>query len=111
MILLPAFLLAVTAADFGPQALSEFRQLSANVSGPLQPHPSGTLSSWAAVSPIIQAGHPSPDPASGILADSPDLRIDPNTTTSPFAGVGSIFADNDPSDPIGALGTGTAIDK
>ncbi len=77
----------------------------------LSPHPAGTLSSRGILSPILQAGHPAPDPGSGILPDSPDIRVDPNTTTSPFAGVGSLFADVDPTDPYGVICTGTAISR
>ncbi len=77
--------------------------------GTLKPQASGTLATKARITPILQAGHPRPDPTSGILPDSPDLRIDPNTTTSPFAGVGSIFADDDPSDDLGVICTATAI--
>lgn len=79
--------------------------------GALQPKPSGTLAQNASFAQSIQAGHPSPDPTTGILPDSPDLRIDPNTASSPFAGVGSIFADNDPSDDLGVICTGTPISR
>ncbi len=75
------------------------------------PHPAGTLAGQAELAPILQAGHPSPDPGSGILLDSPTLRVDPNTTTSAFAGVGSLFTDDDPSDLFGVLCTATPIDK
>lgn len=79
--------------------------------GSLVPKKSGTLAGQATLNHILQAGHPAPDPGSGIISDSPDLRIDLNTTTSPFAGVGSIFADNDPSDPLGIICTATPISK
>lgn len=79
--------------------------------GVLEPQPAGTLSGRAALAPLIQAGHPAPDPLSAILPDSPDLRVDPNTTTSQFAGVGSLFADDDPTDPLGIICTATPIDK
>src|SRR5262245_47172551 len=36
--------------------------------------------------PLIAGGDPN-----GVPADSTDFRIDPNTTTSPFAGVGSLL--------------------
>src|SRR5690606_36779785 len=35
----------------------------------------------------------------------------PNTTTSLFAGVGSIFTDDDPNDAFGFIGSGTPIDR
>lgn len=54
--------------------------------------------------PIVQAGDPT-----AIDADAPDLRVDPNVSSSLFAGVGSIFTDPDPRDPQGFLGTGTPI--
>ncbi|MTJ13925.1 trypsin-like serine protease [Anabaena sp. UHCC 0187] len=38
------------------------------------------------IDPLIVAGDPN-----GTPPDSPNQRIDPNTTTSPFAGVGSLF--------------------
>lgn len=44
--------------------------------------------------------------ATGVPPDSPALRVDPNTTTSPFAGVGSVRVD------VGAstyIGTGTPL--
>jgi len=53
---------------------------------------------------LIVAGDPNGNPP-----DSPAQRVDPNTTTSPFAGVGSIFSDV-PGDG-GFLGTGSAISK
>lgn len=51
------------------------------------------------ITPVIVAGSPNPgDPLQG---DSPDLRIDPNLPTSPFAGVGSL--------EISAPGTGNFL--
>ncbi len=77
----------------------------------LQLKPSGALGGVAEVAPAIVAGHP--DPASegfgGITPDSPANRVDPNTKTSPFAGVGSIFIDPDPLVPGGYICTGTPI--
>ncbi len=45
------------------------------------------------VTKVIVAGDPNGSPA-----DSPTIRVDPNTTTSPYGGVGSLFMD---------LGTGS----
>lgn len=61
--------------------------------------------------PAILAGDPNPDPLTypGILADSPALRVDPNTTSSPFAGVGSIFVDATAVDGFTYICTGTPI--
>ena len=43
----------------------------------------------------------------GVAPDSPALHVDPNTTISPFAGVGSLFVDA--PGPGGFLGTGSVI--
>ncbi len=51
---------------------------------------------------LILAGDPN-----GIPSDSPNNRVDPNTTTSPFAGVGSLFLDL--GNGSGFLCTGAAI--
>jgi hypothetical protein len=57
------------------------------------------------VAPMIVAG----DPA-GTPADNPGLHVDPNTTTSPYAGVGSLFIDAAPAgDNLGYLCSGCAI--
>ncbi|MBL9137154.1 MAG: trypsin-like serine protease [Verrucomicrobiales bacterium] len=81
------------------------------ISGRIRPSTSGSLDGQATVEQLIQAGHP--DPASegfpAITPDSPSNRVDPNTTTSPFAGVGSIFIDPDPDVPGGFICTGTPI--
>lgn len=57
------------------------------------------------IRPFIQAGNPN-----GLPADSPALRVDPNTTTSRFAGVGSVRT-LVPSGPEAGnyIGTGTPI--
>lgn len=57
------------------------------------------------IRPVIQAGDPN-----GLPADSPALRVDPNTTTSRFAGVGSVWT-HVPSGPAAGnyIGTGTPI--
>jgi hypothetical protein len=57
------------------------------------------------IRPVIQAGSPN-----GLPADSPALRVDPNTTTSRFAGVGSVRT-HVPSGPVAGsyIGTGTPI--
>jgi len=57
------------------------------------------------IRPVIQAGNPN-----GLPADSPALRVDPNTTTSRFAGVGSVRTPV-PSGPVAGsyIGTGTPI--
>jgi len=59
----------------------------------------------AAVFPAIQAGDPN-----GTPTDSPALRVDPNTTSSRFAGIGSIWT-LVPSGPEAGsyIGTGTPI--
>jgi hypothetical protein len=57
------------------------------------------------VTPMIVAG----DPA-GTPTDNPGLHVDPNTTTSPYAGVGSLFIDAAPvGDNQGYLCSGCAI--
>ena len=53
--------------------------------------------------PVIVAGDPAGDPF-----DTPALRIDNNLSTSPFSGVGSVFADL-PTPLGGFIGTGTPI--
>lgn len=56
------------------------------------------------IQPTVVAGDPN-----GVPPDSPDARIDPNTTTSPFAGVGSISVS---SPNVGDfLGSGTPISR
>ncbi len=57
------------------------------------------------IRPVIQAGDPN-----GLPVDSPALRVDPNTTTSRFAGVGSVWT-HVPSGPDAGnyIGTGTPI--
>lgn len=52
--------------------------------------------------PTVVAGDPNGSPA-----DSPANRVDPNTTSSPYAGVGSIFVDTPGAG--GYLGSGSAI--
>jgi hypothetical protein len=52
------------------------------------PPPTSAPLSEITLTPLIVAGDPSPAVPSA--ADSPDLRIDPNVPTSPFAGVGSL---------------------
>jgi hypothetical protein len=99
----------VTALFGAPLSATEL--LPRGLDQPVLPQPSGALEQRAVVVPAIQAGHPAPDPALGIPPDSPSARVDPNTSFSPFAGVGSIFADSDPSDPVGFFGSGTAIDR
>jgi hypothetical protein len=56
--------------------------------------------------PRVLAGSPS-----GIPPDSPTNRIDPNTTSSPFAGVGSIAVRNDAMNPslITSICTGSPL--
>ncbi len=68
------------------------------------------ISSQVPTVPLLQAGHPSPT-TPGITPDSPANRVIPNTPTSPFAGVGSIFIDPDPADPTGFICTGTPISR
>jgi hypothetical protein len=59
----------------------------------------------ASALPMLVAG----DPA-GVPADSPAMRVDPNTTTSSFAGVGSLFIDAAPiGDGAGFLCSAAAI--
>lgn len=56
---------------------------------------------YGGVQPLIVSGI-----ATGVPPDSPALRVDPNTTTSPFAGVGSVRVN------VGAstyIGTGTPL--
>jgi hypothetical protein len=53
-------------------------------------------------SPTIVAGDPNGSPV-----DNPSLRIDPNSTTSPYAGVGSLFMTR--GGPSGYVCTGTLI--
>ena len=55
------------------------------------PHVLISRDQLGSVSPMIVAG----DPA-GVPTDNPGLRVDPNTTTSPYAGVGSLFIDAAP---------------
>ena len=71
--------------------------------------PSGSLDAQVTIDRLIQAGHPSPAPGSGITPDSPADRVIPNVPTSIFSGVGSIFIDPDPADPSGYICTGTPI--
>ena len=55
--------------------------------------------------PMIVAGDPAGSPT-----DNPGLHVDPNTTTSPYAGVGSLFIDAAPvGDNQGFLCSGCAI--
>lgn len=62
------------------------------------------LGETAHLQPTIVAGDPSAVPA-----DAPANRVDPNTTTSPFAGVGSLFMRLGKG-PYGYICTGTPID-
>lgn len=95
-----ALTLLVTAS-VGSHA-GDVLSLSGPPSGAVKLLPS--LGSGISLRPIVQAGDPTAE-----QVDAPDLRIDPNLPTSLFAGVGSIFADPDPRDPQGFLGTGTPI--
>ncbi|MBX3747492.1 MAG: trypsin-like serine protease [Verrucomicrobiae bacterium] len=101
--------LALIAFHLPAAAADTFFPLPTAPLASLIPSPPGTLASQATLAHVIQAGHPAPHPLSGILPDNPTLRIDPNTTTSPFAGVGSLFANDDPSTPFGVLCTATPI--
>ena len=56
----------------------------------------------AEIHKLMVAGDPNGDPA-----DSPTLRVDPNTTASPYAGVRSLWVDA--PGPGGYIGSGTAI--
>src|SRR5450432_172197 len=59
----------------------------------------------ASVVPMIVAGD-----LNGSPTDNPGLHVDPNTTTSPYAGVGSLFIDAPPTgDGSGFLCSGCAI--
>jgi PEP-CTERM motif len=69
------------------------------------PHVLISRDQLGSVSPMIVAG----DPA-GVPTDNPGLRVDPNTTTSPYAGVGSLFIDAAPvGDNLGFLCSGCSI--
>jgi V8-like Glu-specific endopeptidase len=54
------------------------------------PAHASTISSYAPVVPMIYAGDPN-----GTPPDSPDNRIDPNTSASPFSGVVSLYIQYD----------------
>lgn len=56
----------------------------------------------ADVTKLMVAGDPN-----GTPTDSPTLRVDPNTTSSPFAGVGSVFMETSPG--RGYIGSASAI--
>lgn len=65
----------------------------------------GGLSQLVHFQPTIVAGDPNASPA-----DSPAHRVDPNSTASPFAGVGSLFMRLGRG-PFGYICTGTPIDS
>jgi len=60
----------------------------------------------ADIQKLIVAGNPNPD-LEGVPPDSPADRVDPNTTDSPYAGVGSLWVDA--PGPGGYIGSATAI--
>jgi hypothetical protein len=62
----------------------------------------GPAMELADVMKFIVAGDPN-----GTPTDSPTLRIDPNTTSSPYAGVGSVFMETSPG--RGYIGSAAAI--
>ncbi len=61
------------------------------------------VSGLANLQPIIVAGDPG-----GTPSDSPANRVDPNTTASPYGGVGSLYVQTSPTG--GYIGSATAID-
>jgi hypothetical protein len=98
-------MLAATVA-LGLQVAGESAALGQRIDGraPVQTLGPSGLGGLGAVTPLVVAGSPT-----GTPPDSPSNRVDPNTTSSPFAGVGSVFADFAPVDGNGNLGTGSLI--
>ncbi|WP_421656267.1 FG-GAP-like repeat-containing protein [Leptothermofonsia sp. ETS-13] len=80
------------------------KSLTGDRSEPLKLAPDRSLSDGLAFQPVILAGDPNGNPP-----DSPERRIDPNTTTSPFAGVGSVRVIL--SEDQRFLGSGAAISR